>query len=72
MEADEGDADLEEANGGPSDKNSHRAIPPWEEAIGYIVSVNMEARAKNPKSGAPRGRGRGRGRGGSRGGGRRG
>ena len=42
---------------GPIDKNSHRAIPAWEEAIGYIVSVNMESRAKNPKAGAPRGAG---------------
>jgi len=52
------------------DKNSHRAIPAWEEAIGYIVAVNMETRAKNPKGGQPRGRGRGRssGRGAPRGG----
>lgn len=61
---DEGDADSD----GVVDKNSHRAIPAWEEAIGYIVSVNMESRAKNPKASAPRGRGRGRGgRGGARG-----
>jgi hypothetical protein len=53
------------------DKNSHRAIPAWDEAIGYIISVNMDSRAKNPKASQPRGgRGRGRGgRGGSRGGG---
>jgi hypothetical protein len=58
-----GDSDMLEDDGGdsPVDKNSHRAIPAWEEAIGYIVSVNMESRAKNPKSGPPRGRGRGRG-----------
>lgn len=44
------------------DKNSHRAIPSWEDAIGMIVAVNMEARAKSPRSsGPPRGRGRGRG-----------
>jgi hypothetical protein len=44
------------------DKNSHRAIPSWDEAIGMIVAVNMEARAKSPRSsGPPRGRGRGRG-----------
>ncbi|HET6880062.1 MAG TPA: hypothetical protein VFI31_07895 [Pirellulales bacterium] len=40
---------------------SHRAIPSWEEAIGVIVSGNMESRAKHPQSG---GGGRGRGRGG--------
>lgn len=62
---DEGDGDSDSA----IDKNSHRAIPAWEEAIGYIVSVNMESRAKNPKASVPRGRGRGRGgRGGARGG----
>jgi ribonuclease E len=68
------DSDEEEiAAEGSSDKNSHRAIPSWEEAIGYIVSVNMEARAKNPRAPQSRG-GRGRGRGGrgnSRGNGRR-
>jgi hypothetical protein len=54
---------------GSSDKNSHRAIPSWEEAIGYIVAVNMECRAKNPRAPQSRGgRGRGRaGRGNSRG-----
>ncbi len=48
-----------------NDKNSHRAIPSWDEAIGYIIAVNMETRAKNPKATHPRGRGRGRGRGGN-------
>jgi hypothetical protein len=41
------------------DRPSHRAIPSWDEAIGVIVSANMEARAKNPLSSGPRGRGRG-------------
>jgi hypothetical protein len=46
------------------DKNSHRAIPSWEEALGYMISANMESRSKNPRpSGGSRGRGRG-GRGG--------
>jgi ribonuclease E len=64
----ESDAGEDEGADSPTDKNSHRAIPAWEEAIGYIVSVNMENRSKNPKSGPPRGRGRGRGnRGNSRG-----
>jgi hypothetical protein len=83
-EEDQEDVDFAAVSGGDDigddeaesqvDKNSHRAIPAWEEAIGYIVSVNMEARAKNPKSGPPRGRGRGgrgRGTGNSRGGPRR-
>ncbi|MBI3839561.1 MAG: hypothetical protein HY288_16700 [Planctomycetia bacterium] len=59
--ASEADSFEDEGAESQADKNSHRAIPAWEEAIGYIVSVNMENRAKNPKSGAPRGRGRGRG-----------
>lgn len=47
-------------------RTSHKAIPSWDEAVGIVVSANMEARARNPNahSGAPR-RGRGgRGRGG--------
>ncbi len=69
-EAQDGDSDEELI--GVGDKNSHRAIPTWEEAIGYIVTVNMDSRTKNPgRSGSPRG-GRGRrGRNGSRGGGNR-
>jgi hypothetical protein len=34
----------------------HRAIPTWEEAIGVIIAANLEARAKRPGGGAPRGR----------------
>jgi hypothetical protein len=49
---------------GHLDKNSHRAIPSWQDAIGMIVAVNMEARAKSPRGDRPRGRGRGRGQGG--------
>ncbi len=60
---DEDDLLEDELAAGGGEKNSHRAIPAWEEAIGYIISVNMDARAKNPKSGPPRG-GRSRGRGG--------
>ena len=44
----DGDEEDDDAAEGSGDKNSHRAIPAWEEAIGYIVSVNMESRAKNP------------------------
>jgi ribonuclease E len=39
----------------------HRKIPTWDEAVGVVISANMESRAKNPGNG-PRGRGRGRGR----------
>jgi hypothetical protein len=59
------DADSDEIGVG-SDKNSHRAIPSWEEAIGVIIATNMEARARSPHERPPRGRGR-RGRGQSRG-----
>ena len=34
---------------GPIDKNSHRAIPAWEDAIGVIIAVNMESRARIPR-----------------------
>jgi hypothetical protein len=40
----------------------HRAVPSWEEAVGIMVSANLESRAKSPESrGHQRGRGRGRG-----------
>ena len=68
----EGDDEGDEEFVGSSDKNSHRAIPTWDEAIGYIIAVNMDSRAKNPnsRSGAPRGgRGRRGGRSGPRSGG---
>lgn len=44
----------------------HRAVPSWEEAVGFLVSANLESRARSPESrGQHRGgRGRGRGRGG--------
>jgi hypothetical protein len=42
-------------------KPSHRAIPTWEEAIGLIISANLEARVKNPGGGSSRGRVKGRG-----------
>ncbi len=62
-DSDQGELGADDSGESSLDKNSHRAIPAWEEAIGYIVSINMESRAKNPKAGSPRGRGRGRGRG---------
>lgn len=48
-----------------TDKDGHRAIPSWQEAVGHMVDRNMEARARKPDSGSSRsrgGRGRGRGR----------
>lgn len=51
--------DEDDAHEDGHDRASHRAIPSWDEAIGVIVSANMEARAKNPHSSGPRGRGRG-------------
>lgn len=55
-----------------SSGGSQRQIPTWEEAIGVIVEVNMEAREKagKGKSSAPRRGGRSRGGRGSRDGGR--
>jgi hypothetical protein len=65
------DSDDDDAHEPGLDKNSHRAIPSWQDAVGMIVAVNMEARAKSPRASQPRGRGRGRG-GSGRGGGNRG
>jgi len=64
---DQEDLDEDDSSLDPRDLKSHRSIPSWSDAIGAIIAVNMEARAKNPGqgSGAPRGRGgwgRGRGR----------
>ena len=42
--------------------HSHRGIPSWDDAIGFIIDANMEGRARSPKSGGPRGRRGGRGR----------
>lgn len=42
----------------------YRGIPTWEETVGYIIQQNMEARARSPHAGGPRGRGnKGRGHG---------
>jgi hypothetical protein len=40
----------EEATG---DKDGHRAIPSWEEAIAVIINRNLEARARKPDAGRP-------------------
>jgi hypothetical protein len=44
-----------------------RNIPTWDEAVGVMVSANLESRAKRPDNGESRGRG-GRGGHGGRGG----
>jgi len=44
------------ARGFKTAKAGHRTIPTWEEAIGLIVSANLEARSKSPNGGSPRGR----------------
>jgi hypothetical protein len=46
-EAEDIDDDLEEDTGRPN-KNLHREVTPWAEAIGFIVNTNMEARARSP------------------------
>ena len=42
-------------------KSSHRGIPTWEEAVGLIVTANLESRSRKPNGGSSRGRGRSRG-----------
>jgi len=63
-------ADHDDEDDAKADKLSHRAVPTWEEAIGLMISKNLDARAKNPNAGnSARGRGghrRGRDRGRSR------
>jgi hypothetical protein len=61
-EAEEDETEEDEAEEGVrSSKGSHRAIPTWEEAVGLIISTNLEARARNPSTGFSRSRGKGRG-----------
>jgi hypothetical protein len=57
------DADAHHDETGDGMHHAHRGIPTWQEAVGLIINVNMESRAKNPhqSSGHHRG-GRGRGR----------
>ncbi|MDZ4821666.1 MAG: hypothetical protein SGJ20_22125 [Planctomycetota bacterium] len=60
MEADDGDdldSDDDDGDGAPRSRNLHRECTPWKEAIGHIVSANMEARLRNPSSAPSRGRG---------------
>jgi hypothetical protein len=55
------DEDAEPAEGTAPSRPGHRAIPTWEEAVGLMISVNLEARARSPSGGSSRGRGKGRG-----------
>jgi ribonuclease E len=66
-EADADEDGHQEDDGDDDDDKSvkgHRGIPSWDDAVGHIVSANLQSRAKNPVASGPRGRGRGgRGRG---------
>jgi hypothetical protein len=46
--ADEDDELDEQEETGRPNKNLHREVTPWAEAIGFIVNANMEARARSP------------------------
>jgi len=65
-ESDEFEGDDEEGEGDDSPRIGFRNIPTWHDAIGVMITKNMDSRAKNPGgSRGPGGRGgRGRGRGG--------
>ncbi len=68
----EPDSDVEEGEEGEV-RPGLRNIPTWDEAVGVMVSANLESRAKRPGNGESRGRGGrgghgGRGSGGKRGG----
>ena len=55
-EVEEDDDDLDDEDDAPRpNRNLHKEVTPWAEAIGYIVSANMESRARNP-GGGQRGR----------------
>ena len=44
-----------------SAKTAHRGIPSWAEAVGIVISANLESRAKKPSSSSRSRGGRGRG-----------
>ena len=57
------DPDGEDDESSAFRKSRHGSIPTWEEAVGVVVTNNLEARTKAAKSpGGGRGRGKGRGR----------
>lgn len=63
LDIDDGDGEPAEL-GGRRGSAAQRAIPSWDEAIGFIVDTNMQSRSQRrpaPRSGSgPRGRSRGR------------
>lgn len=64
MRASAGDEHDEDGNEDAGDEvaaHAHKAIPSWQETIGFLVERNLESRAKNPVGDRPRSRG-GRGR----------
>ena len=64
-EDEESDGDEEESSAKESSP-AHRGIPTWQDAVGVIISANIEARGKRPAGPPSRPRG-GRGRGGREG-----
>ena len=63
LDVDDGELDSTQETVDSYGKVTHRKIPSWEEAVGMIVTANMESRAKSGRTGGFRGRGRGSGRG---------
>jgi hypothetical protein len=63
LDTEDGDADTADI-GGARGSAAQRAIPSWDDAIGFIVDSNMQSRSQRrpaPRSGnGPRGRSRGR------------
>ena len=51
----------DEADDEASAQVGYRSIPTWEEAVGILVSANLESRARRPGNGATSGRGGNRG-----------
>jgi hypothetical protein len=63
---DDGDEELAGAGSSRGRSTLQRAIPSWDEAIGYIVDTNLQARGQRrppPRSGPRENGGRGRPRG---------
>jgi hypothetical protein len=67
VDADESEVDLGAGQAGRSRSAAQRAIPTWDEAIGFIVDSNMQSRSQrrppsrsDSRGNGPRGRSRGR------------
>ena len=41
----------DQENGHSRNKSLHKDVTPWVEAVGIIVSANLETRARNPGNG---------------------